>query len=53
MGNLTGAGDIYEPPCKPEVIIDTSTASAESCAEKILAYLEEHHHFQLGSGLKE
>jgi sulfate adenylyltransferase len=41
MGDLTGAGDIYEPPPKPEVIIDTSTSSAESCAEKILAYLKE------------
>lgn len=34
--NLTGVGDVYEPPPDPELIIDTSLVSLESAREMVL-----------------
>ena len=37
--NFTGVDDPYEPPLKPELVIDTVNHSAEENAERILAHL--------------
>lgn len=36
---FTGVDDPYEPPFTPEIVIDTTTQSAEENAKRILAYL--------------
>jgi adenylylsulfate kinase len=38
--NFTGIDDPYEPPEKPEVIVDTENESVEECIEKIVRTLE-------------
>ena len=37
---FTGIDDPYEPPEKPEIVIETEELSAEDAARKIYAYLE-------------
>jgi adenylylsulfate kinase len=39
---FTGIDDPYEPPEKPEVVIDTERTSPEAAAEQILEYLARH-----------
>ena len=39
LKNFTGIDDPYEPPLKPELVIDTVKRSAEENAELILGYL--------------
>ncbi len=39
LRGFTGIDDPYEPPVKPELVLDTVTASAEENARRILAYL--------------
>jgi len=41
LKNFTGIDSPYEPPEKPELVIDTSVLSAEQAAEKIVALLLE------------
>ena len=37
--NFTGIDGIYEPPVKPEVVVDTATMDPAACAQKIFDYL--------------
>ncbi|MDP9287935.1 MAG: adenylyl-sulfate kinase [Thermoproteota archaeon] len=39
--NLTGLQDPYEPPLKPEVMIDTEILTKEECVERILQSLNQ------------
>ncbi len=39
LSNFTGIDSPYEPPEKPEIMIDTSTLSAEQAAERVIAEL--------------
>jgi adenylylsulfate kinase len=41
ISNLTGIQDPYEPPAKPELIIETENHNAQECAEKIVNCLRE------------
>lgn len=41
LKGFTGIDDPYEPPEKPEIVIDTETSSPEESANRIVAYLEE------------
>ncbi|HMF57747.1 MAG TPA: bifunctional sulfate adenylyltransferase/adenylylsulfate kinase [Pyrinomonadaceae bacterium] len=41
LKNFTGIDDPYEPPLKPEIVIDTVKRSAEENAERILNHLIE------------
>jgi len=45
--NFTGVSDVYEPPVKPELIIETSKYSVPECASKIIEYLEMHCYIQI------
>ncbi len=38
--NFTGISDPYEPPTKPDIIIDTDNESVEESVQKILSYLK-------------
>lgn len=38
--DFTGISAPYEPPEHPELVLDTATATAEECADTIIAYLE-------------
>ncbi|MCG8530983.1 MAG: adenylyl-sulfate kinase [Desulfovibrionales bacterium] len=37
--NFTGIDGIYEPPVKPEVVVDTTSMDPEACAQQIFDYL--------------
>lgn len=37
---FTGIDDPYEPPLKPEMVLDADTKSAETLADEVLAYLK-------------
>lgn len=39
LANFTGIDSPYEPPEKPEILIDTSSLSAEQAAERVVAEL--------------
>jgi len=39
---FTGIDDPYEPPEKPEIVLDTEKMSPEESAQTVLAYLEKH-----------
>ena len=39
--NFTGISSPYEAPVNPEIELDTEQESAETCAEKIFAYLKD------------
>jgi bifunctional enzyme CysN/CysC len=39
LSNFTGIDSPYEPPENPEILIDTSTMSAEQAAERVIAEL--------------
>ena len=36
VSNLTGVGDVYEPPLNPELAVDTARVSLESACEMVL-----------------
>jgi len=40
LKGFTGVDDPYEPPLKPELVLNTAELSPTECAEKILALLE-------------
>ncbi|MBI4597142.1 MAG: adenylyl-sulfate kinase [Candidatus Omnitrophica bacterium] len=40
--NFTGVSDPYEPPLKPEILIDSERESEQESLAKVLAYLEQH-----------
>src|SRR5271154_705859 len=44
--SFTGIDDPYEPPERPEIIIDTEATTPEQAAGQILAYLENHGYLQ-------
>jgi adenylylsulfate kinase len=39
LRGFTGIDDPYEPPLKPELVLDAGTKSAEALADEVLAYL--------------
>jgi adenylylsulfate kinase len=39
LKGFTGVDDPYEPPLRPEIVVNTMENSPEECAEQILAYL--------------
>jgi len=41
LKNFTGVNDPYEPPLNPEVVADTEQETAEACAARVIARLEE------------
>jgi adenylyl-sulfate kinase len=41
IGNFTGVSDPYEPPLKPEVIVDSSKETVAESIDKIIAKLRE------------
>lgn len=41
ISNLTGIQDTYEPPLKPEVVIDTEKQSPNACIEQIMNCLSQ------------
>jgi sulfate adenylyltransferase len=41
LAGFTGVDDPYEPPARPELVLDTVAASAEDNARRIAAYLRE------------
>jgi bifunctional enzyme CysN/CysC len=43
--NFTGIDSPYEPPEDPELRIDTTVASPEQSAERVVAYLRERGAF--------
>jgi bifunctional enzyme CysN/CysC len=40
LKNFTGIDSPYQPPENPEIVIDTTTTSAEEAAERIVTYLQ-------------
>ena len=42
---FTGISDAYEPPVKPEIVLDTSDLSPEEAAQEIWLYLERQGYF--------
>ena len=41
LKNFTGIDSPYEQPEAPEILVDTSSMSAEQCAEKVISILKE------------
>ncbi|HAS86518.1 MAG TPA: bifunctional sulfate adenylyltransferase subunit 1/adenylylsulfate kinase, partial [Candidatus Competibacteraceae bacterium] len=39
--DFTGIDSPYEPPERPELVLDTEHESAEACLDQLLAYLNE------------
>jgi sulfate adenylyltransferase len=39
--NVTGVDDPYEEPRNPEIVVDTTQASARECADVIIGYLQD------------
>jgi adenylyl-sulfate kinase len=48
--NFTGVSDPYEPPLKPEVVVNTATEDIETSLNKILATLEALGYIPAGDG---
>lgn len=42
LKNFTGIDSPYEQPESPEILVDTSSMSAEQCAEKVISSLKQH-----------
>ncbi len=42
LKNFTGIDSPYEHPESPEILVDTSSLSAEQCAEKVINIMKEH-----------
>jgi adenylylsulfate kinase len=40
LKGFTGIDDPYEPPSKPELVLDASKKDAETLADEVIAYLE-------------
>ncbi len=43
ISEFTGISSPYEPPLKPEIIIETDKHSVEESTNKIISYLEKNH----------
>lgn len=41
--NFTGIDDPYEAPVNPELVIHTDQETVEASAQRVIAYLEQHH----------
>jgi adenylylsulfate kinase len=41
---FTGVDDPYEPPDKPEIVIDTESLTADAAAQQVLSYLKENRY---------
>lgn len=41
--NFTGIDSSYEVPESPEIALNTAECDIEACAEKVIAYLKQHH----------
>jgi adenylyl-sulfate kinase len=44
--NFTGIDSSYEAPESPEITLNTAECDIEACAEKVIAYLKQHHIIQ-------
>ncbi|CAN5168383.1 hypothetical protein BH11PSE4_BH11PSE4_27270 [soil metagenome] len=44
LPNFTGIDSPYEPPERPEIVLDTAALSAEAACDRIISYLQEHHY---------
>ncbi len=42
LKNFTGIDSPYEQPESPEILVDTSSMSAEQCAERVISALKQH-----------
>jgi bifunctional enzyme CysN/CysC len=42
IGEFTGISAPYEPPSKPELVVDTSKQSIEDCIDVIVAHVDTH-----------
>jgi adenylylsulfate kinase len=40
LKGFTGIDDPYEPPAKPELVLDAGAKSAEELADEVIAYLK-------------
>lgn len=45
LSNFTGIDSPYEPPAKPEIVIDTSRSTAEESADQIIDFLKTRDFF--------
>jgi len=44
---FTGIDDPYEPPEKPEIVLDANEKSIDELADEVVNYLESHHYLSL------
>ncbi len=42
LRDFTGVSAPYEPPDKPELVVDTGAGSVDQCAQQIVEYIERH-----------
>jgi adenylylsulfate kinase len=40
LKGFTGIDDPYEPPAKPELVLDAATKEADALADEVVAFLE-------------
>ena len=48
LRDFTGVSAPYEPPEKPELVVETGVENVDRCAQRIVEYVERH--FALGTG---
>ncbi len=48
--NFTGVSDPYEPPEKPEVVVDTAREDIDTCVQRIVGTLEQLAYIPAGDG---
>lgn len=46
--DFTGIGSPYEPPLRPEIVLDTAVLSVEECISRLLAHLAQNEIFACG-----
>ncbi|MDN7126912.1 sulfate adenylyltransferase subunit CysN [Pseudidiomarina sp. 1APR75-33.1] len=44
IANFTGISSPYEAPVAPELVLDTTTLSVTDAADRVIAYLTDHHY---------
>lgn len=44
VDNLNGLNDIFDIPQNSELVVDSEHENVQSCVNRILSYLEEHHY---------
>ena len=46
LKNFTGISDPYEPPDKPELVLDSNSKSIDELAQEVIGYLENNGYFK-------